>query len=68
MNERAMQSDLPKIANNQIQYMMYQLASSMGWQLQLPEAEQQKLEALKAQAEDKTQTAKQLNAGHSDEN
>jgi hypothetical protein len=27
MNERAMQSDLPKIANNQIQYMMYQLAS-----------------------------------------
>ena len=54
MNERAMQSDLPKIANNQIQYMMYQLASSMGWQLQLPEAEQQKLEALKAKAEDST--------------
>ncbi|MVM31915.1 DUF4230 domain-containing protein [Spirosoma sp. HMF4905] len=52
MNERAMQSDLPKIANNQIQYMMYQLASSMGWQLQLPEAEQKKLEALKAKAED----------------
>ena len=54
MNERAMQSDLPKIANNQIQYMMYQLASSMGWQLQLPEVEQQKLEALKAKAEDDT--------------
>ncbi len=51
MNERAMQSDLPKIANNQIQYMMYQLASSMGWQLQLPEAEQRQLEALKAKAD-----------------
>ncbi|QJW88825.1 DUF4230 domain-containing protein [Spirosoma taeanense] len=54
MNERAMQSDLPKIANNQIQYMMYQLASSMDWQLQLPEAEQRKLEAIKAQAEELT--------------
>ena len=52
MNERAMQSDLPKIANNQIQYMMYQLASSMGWSLQLPEAEQLKLETLKERAED----------------
>ncbi|GAB4051667.1 DUF4230 domain-containing protein [Spirosoma litoris] len=52
MNDRAMQSDLPKIANNQIQYMMYQLASSMGWQLQLPEADQKKLEALKAKTED----------------
>ncbi|MVM40980.1 DUF4230 domain-containing protein [Spirosoma sp. HMF3257] len=53
MNDRAMQSDLPKIANNQIQYMMYQLASSMGWQLQLPEAEQKKLEALKEKAEER---------------
>jgi hypothetical protein len=51
MNERAMQSDLPKIANNQIQYMIYQLANSMNWQLQLPEAEQKKLEVLKKQAE-----------------
>jgi len=68
MNERAMQSDLPKIANNQIQYMMYQLASSMGWQLQLPEADQQKLEALKAQAEDKIQATKRLTSGYSDEN
>lgn len=59
MNERAMQSDLPKIANNQIQYMMYQLASSMGWQLQLPEADQRQLEALKAKAEN----GKQLGAG-----
>ncbi len=52
MNERALQSDLPKIANNQIQYMMYQLAGSMGWSLQLPEAQQKKLDALKEQAED----------------
>lgn len=48
MNERALQSDLPRIANNQIQYMMYQLATSMGWQLQLPEAEQRKLDELTA--------------------
>lgn len=68
MNERAMQSDLPKIANNQIQYMMYQLANSMGWQLQLPEAEQQKLEALKAQAEDKAQAINRLNAGNQTDN
>ncbi len=51
MNERALQSDLPKIANNQIQYMIYQLASSMGWHLQLPEAHQKQLEALKEKAE-----------------
>ncbi|GAB4028393.1 DUF4230 domain-containing protein [Spirosoma gilvum] len=63
MNERAMQSDLPKIANNQIQYMMYQLASSMGWHLQLPEAEQRELDALKAKTEINTQAPKLLN-GH----
>ncbi len=65
MNDRALQSDLPKIANNQIQYMMYQLASSMGWQLQLPEAEQRQLEALKAQAEEKAndQATKLLRSG-----
>ena len=65
MNDRALQSDLPKIANNQIQYMMYQLASSMGWQLQLPEAEQRQLEALKAQAEQKEndQPTKLLRSG-----
>ena len=48
MYERALQSDLPRIANNQIQYMIYQLASSMEWQLQLPEAEQRKLDELTA--------------------
>ena len=63
MNDRAMQSDLPKIANNQIQYMMYQLASSMGWQLQLPETEQRLLEALKAKTEDTTQSHALLNPG-----
>lgn len=64
MNERAMQSDLPKIANNQIQYMMYQLASSMGWQLQLPEAEQWQLDALKAKAEDEAGLPKLLRSGN----
>ncbi|MBD2700638.1 DUF4230 domain-containing protein [Spirosoma sp. BT702] len=63
MNERAMQSDLPKIANNQIQYMMYQLAGSMGWHLQLPEAEQRQLEALKAQADRKPGKTKELPSG-----
>ncbi len=46
MQSRAMQSDLPRIANNQIQYMMYQLASSMGWALQLPESDQRRIEAM----------------------
>ncbi|MEZ0542028.1 DUF4230 domain-containing protein [Fibrella arboris] len=46
MQSRAMQSDLPRIANNQIQYMMYQLARSMGWTLQLPEGDQRRIEAL----------------------
>ncbi|QHV95944.1 DUF4230 domain-containing protein [Spirosoma endbachense] len=63
MNDRALQSDLPKIANNQIQYMMYQLASSMGWQLQLPEAEQRQLDVLKARAEEKAKEQKQLSSG-----
>lgn len=63
MNERALQSDLPKIANTQIQYMMYQLASSMGWQLQLPEADQQKLDALKAQAEGQSTNQARLPTG-----
>lgn len=67
MNDRALQSDLPKIANNQIQYMMYQLAASMGWQLQLPEAEQQKLDALKAQTEDETTAPAFLKADPADD-
>ncbi len=64
MNDRALQSDLPRIANNQIQYMMYQLAGSMGWSLQLPEAQQKQLETLKLKAEtDAAETRKTLPAG-----
>ena len=51
MHERAMQSDLPRIANNQIQYMMLQLATSMGWQLELPHAKQQQLAAISTHEE-----------------
>ncbi|MPR32795.1 DUF4230 domain-containing protein [Salmonirosea aquatica] len=45
MNEKAMESDLPRIANNQIQLMMYQLAATMNWKLamQLTEANQKML-------------------------
>ncbi|RCR69892.1 DUF4230 domain-containing protein [Larkinella punicea] len=49
MLDRAMESDLPRIANNQIQFMMYQLAETMGWQLELPEAEHRKLTELTQQ-------------------
>lgn len=47
MNEKAMQSDLPRIANNQVQFMMYQLAASMNWKIdmQLPEANKKMLDA-----------------------
>ena len=46
MNEKAMESDLPRIANNQIQLMMYQLAATMNWKvaMQLSEANQKMLE------------------------
>lgn len=46
MNEKALEGDLPRIANNQIQFMMYQLAASMNWKInmQLPEANQKRLE------------------------
>jgi hypothetical protein len=45
MNEKAMESDLPRIANNQIQLMMYQLAATMNWKvaMQLSEANQKML-------------------------
>ena len=47
MNDKAMSSDLPRIANNQVQMMMYQLAASMDWKvdLSLPESDQKQLEA-----------------------
>lgn len=45
MSEKAMESDLPRIANNQIQLMMYQLAASMSWKvtMELSEANQKML-------------------------
>lgn len=45
MNAKAMESDLPRIANNQIQLMMYQLAASMNWKvdMQLSEINQKQL-------------------------
>jgi hypothetical protein len=52
MQTRALQSDLPRIATNQIQYMMYQLAGSMGWELQLSPAEQFKIEEIKKRYDD----------------
>jgi hypothetical protein len=47
MNEKALQSDLPRIATNQVQLMMFQLAATMSWkiELQLDEANRQSLEA-----------------------
>jgi hypothetical protein len=46
MNEKALAGDLPRIANNQVQFMMYQLAASMDWKIdmQLPEANGKQLE------------------------
>jgi hypothetical protein len=45
MSEKAMESDLPRIANNQIQLMMYQLAASMSWKvtMELSESNQKVL-------------------------
>ncbi len=39
MNEKALSGDLPRIANNQIQFMMYQLAASMDWKIDMALAE-----------------------------
>lgn len=46
MNEKALQSDLPRIATNQVQLMMFQLAATMNWKIdmQLPEANKDILE------------------------
>ncbi|MDQ6479601.1 DUF4230 domain-containing protein [Dyadobacter sp. LHD-138] len=46
MNEKALQSDLPRIATNQVQLMMFQLAATMNWKvdMQLPEANKNLLE------------------------
>jgi len=63
MQTRAMQSDLPRIANNQIQYMIYQLAGAMGWELQLAPDEQFKIEALKNRYDDLDANPKTLGPG-----
>ena len=46
MNDKALSGDLPRIANNQIQFMMYQLAASMDWgiEMQLAETNRKQLE------------------------
>lgn len=64
MNEKALTSDLPRIANNQVQFMMYQLAASMGWNvdMQLPPTNQQKLEEFKVYEEVKAEV-KELGEG-----
>jgi len=64
MNEKALTSDLPRIANNQVQFMMYQLAASMGWNvdMQLPPTSQQKLEEFKVYEEVKAEV-KELGEG-----
>jgi len=48
MNEKALQSDLPRIATNQVQLMMFQLAATMNWKIdmQLPEANKKELKEL----------------------
>lgn len=50
MNEKALQSDLPRIATNQVQLMMFQLAATMNWKIdmQLPEGNKKELEAFTA--------------------
>ncbi|ACT94136.1 DUF4230 domain-containing protein [Dyadobacter fermentans] len=35
MNEKAMESDLPRIAGNQVQLMIFQLAASMNWSIEM---------------------------------
>jgi len=42
MNEKALSGDLPRIANNQVQFMMYQLAASMDWNIDMKLAEANK--------------------------
>lgn len=63
MQNRALQSDLPRIANNQIQYMMYQLAGAMGWELQLAPSEQFKIDEIKKRYDDLDASPKTLGTG-----
>lgn len=68
MNDKALQSDLPRIANNQIQFMVYQLAASMNWEVEmrLTEANQRQLESY-TQYKELVAEPKQLLAGESSE-
>jgi len=47
MNEKALKSDLPRIASNQLQFMMIQLAAGLNWKvdMQLPESNRKALES-----------------------
>ena len=46
MNDKALQSDLPRIATNQVQLMMFQLALTMNWKidLKLPDSNKKELD------------------------
>ena len=46
MNDKALQSDLPRIATNQVQIMMFQLALTMNWKidLKLPDSNKKELD------------------------
>ncbi len=48
MQEKALQSDLPRIANNQLQFMMIQLAAGLNWKMdmQLSEENRKMLDSL----------------------
>ena len=50
MNEKALQSDLPRIATNQVQLMMFQLAATMNWNIdmQLPEGNKNSIDEYSA--------------------
>lgn len=43
MNDKAMQSDLPRIAGNQVQLMMFQLAATMNWKIELQLSESNRI-------------------------
>ncbi len=49
MNEKALQSDLPRIATNQLHFMMIQLAAGISWKIDmtLPEPNKKMLESFK---------------------
>ncbi|PWJ60648.1 uncharacterized protein DUF4230 [Dyadobacter jejuensis] len=42
MNDKALESDLPRIATNQVQLMMFQIAATMNWKIDMELAESNK--------------------------